>query len=199
MQLAGQQTLGPAGVVLLAEVELLRYALLGWWAKPEVTPEATAFSSYQDSGFTAFAIMLGVALAVETTVLHLLVSIWSTRVAGWLLFFDVYSLVMLLAHGQAVRLRPSLLTADALHRNVGFVWHLTVPLAERVAIESLRNNPKPVAGLLNLTKLLFTPPNLLLTFAQPVVVKGPYRMQRTSRHLAIYLDQPQQFKEAIEQ
>jgi hypothetical protein len=186
-------------VLLIAEIELLRYALLGWWAKPEVTPEATAFSSYQDSGFTAFAVMLGVALAVETAVLHLLVSIWSTRVAGWLSFFEVYSLVMLLAHGQAVRLRPSLLTADTLHLHVGFVWHLTVPLSELVAIESLRDIPKPTAGLLNLTKLLFTPPNLLLTFAQPVVVKGPYGMQRTGRRLAIYLDQPQQFREALAQ
>jgi hypothetical protein len=196
-QLAVQQTLGPAGVVLLAEVAMLRYALLGWWAKPEVPPQATAFSSYQDSGFTTFAFMLGVALAVETAVLHLLVSWWSARVAGWLLFFDLYTLVMLLAHGQAVRLRPSLLTADTLHLHVGFVWHLTVPLSEVVAIESLRDNPKPAPGLLNLTKLLFTPPNLLLTFAQPVVVKGPYGMQRTGRHLAVYLDQPQQVREAI--
>jgi hypothetical protein len=36
-----------------------------------------------------------------------------------------------------------------------------------------------------------------LTFAQTVVVKGPYGMQRTGRHLAVYLDQPQQVREAI--
>lgn len=198
-QLAVQQTLGPAGVLLVAEVEMLRYALLGWWAKPEVTREATAFSSYRDSGFTAFAVMVGVALTVETAVLHLLVSLWSTRVAGWLLFFDVYTLVMLVAHGQAVRLRPIQLTTDTLHLNVGFVWHLTVPLGELVSLESLRDNPEPAPDLLNLTKLLFTPPNLLLTFAQPVTLKGPYGIRRTGRRLAVYLDQPQQFREAIGQ
>lgn len=159
-QLAVQQTLGPAGVLLVAEVEMLRYALLGWWAKPEVTQEATAFSSYRDSGFTAFAVMVGVALTVETAVLHLLVSLWSTRVAGWLLFFDVYTLVMLVAHGQAVRLRPTLLTTDTLHLHVGFVWHLTVPLGELVVLESLRDNPEPATDLFNLTKLLFTPPRI---------------------------------------
>ncbi len=103
---------------------------------------------------------------------------------------------MLVAHGQAVRLRPILVTADALHLNVGFVWHLEVPLEELVVIEPLRDNPEPAADLLNLTKLLFTPPNLLLTFAQPVTVKGPYGIQRTGRRLAVYLDQPQQFIEA---
>lgn len=105
---------------------------------------------------------------------------------------------MLVAHGQAVRLRPSLLTADTLLLNVGFIWHLTVPLGELVAIKSLRDTPEPAAGLLNLTKLLFAPPNLMLTFAQPVTIKGPYGIQRTGRRLAVYLDRPQQFRETIE-
>jgi hypothetical protein len=196
-QVALQQTLGSAGVGLVAEVEMLRYALFGWWTQPAVPPAATAFSSYRDSGFIAFAVLVGVALSVETAVLHLLVSRWSTGVAGWLLLSNLYTLVLLVAHGQAARLRPTLLTADTLQLNVSFVWHVTIPLGELVAIDSLRDTPEPAADLLNLTKLLFTPPNLLLTFAEPVTVKGAYGMQRTGRRLAMYLDQPQQFREAI--
>ena len=195
-QLAVRQALGPAGALLLGEVEMLRYALLGWWAKPEVPRQAKAFSTHRDSGFAAFALMLAGVLIVEMAVMHLLVGLWSARVAGWLLFGEVYTLVLFVAHGQAVRLRPVLVTADALHLNVGFVWHLEVPLGEVVAVEPLRDNPEPAADLLNLTKLLFTPPNLLLTFAQPVTVQGPYGLQRTGRRLAIYLDQPQQFAQA---
>jgi hypothetical protein len=196
-QLAVQQTLGPAGVLLVAEVEMLRYALLGWWARPETTPQAKVFSTYRDSGFITFATMVGVALVVETAVMHLLVSLWSAQLAGWLLLLDGYTLVMLLAHGQAVRLRPVLLTADTLQLNVGFVWQLTVPIRELVAVAPLRDHPTPAPDLCNLTKLLFTPPNLLLTFSQPVTVKGPYGIQRTGRRLAVYLDQPQQFIEAL--
>lgn len=192
-QLAIQQTLGPAGVLLVAEMEMLRYALFGWWDSPESKPTATVFSNYRESGFMAFVIMFGAALAIETTVVHLLAIQWSTRVANWLLFFDAYSLLMLLAHVHAVRLRPVLLTLSTLHLRVGFVWQLTVARAEVVAIETLRDNPTPADDLLNLTKLLFTPPNLLLTFAHPVVVQGPYRIRRTVRRAAIYLDQPQQF------
>jgi hypothetical protein len=196
-QVAVQQTLGPAGVLLVAEVEMLRYALLGWWAKPEISPHARVFSTYRESGFTAYASMVGVALAVETAVVHLLANLWSARLAGWLLFLDGYTLVMILAHGQAVRLRPVLLTADTLYLKVGFVWQLTVPVGELVAVAPLRDHPTPAPDLLNLTKLLFTPPNLLLTFNQPVTVQGPYGIQRTGRHLAVYLDQPQQFIEAL--
>jgi hypothetical protein len=197
VQAAVQQTLGPAGVLLIAEVDMLRYAVLGWWAKPEIMPQAAIFSTYRESGFTAMASMVGVALVVETTVVHLLVTLWSARIAGWLLFFEAYTLVILLAHGQAVRLRPVLLTADTLHLKVGFVWQLTVPVAELVAVASLRDTPTPAPDLLNLTKLLFTPPNLVLTFSHPVTVKGPYGIQRTGRRLAVYLDQPQQFMAAL--
>ena len=196
-QLALQQTLGPAGTLLAAEVEMVRYALLGWWAQAEVPQEATAFSTHRDSGFTAFASTVGVVLVLEMAGVHVLVSLWSARVAGWLLFFEVYTLVLFLAHAQAVRLRPVLVTADALHLCVGFAWQLQVPLQELVASESLRDHPEPSAELLNLTKLLFTPPNVLLTFAQPVTVKGPYGMTRTGRRLAVYVDQPQQFLAAI--
>ncbi|TVT43276.1 hypothetical protein FNT36_04085 [Hymenobacter setariae] len=195
-QLTVQQTLGAAGVLLVAEVEMLRYAVLGWWSQPEITPQATVFTSYRDSGFTAFASVLGIALVVETVVVHLLASLWSAHLAGWLLLVDAYTLIMLLAHAHAVRLRPVLLTADTLHLHVGSVWQLTVPVAELVAVVPLRDNPTPAPDLLNLTKLLFTPPNLLLTFSQPVTIKGPYGIQRTGRRLAIYLDQPHQFVEA---
>jgi len=197
-QLAVQQTLGLAGVLLVAEIEVLRYALLGWWARPEVPPAATPFSSHRESGFTAFAVMVGVALTVEAAVVHLLASLWSARLADWLLFFDGYTLVLLLAHLHAVRLRPTLVTADTLQLHVGFAWHLTVPLAELVAVEPLRDHPAPAADLLSLTKVLFTPPNLLLTFAQPLPVKGAYGRQRTARRVAVYVDHPHAFIEAIQ-
>lgn len=195
-QVAVQQVLGRAGVLLVAEAAMLRYAVLGWWAQPAGTRGATAFSTHRDSGFTAFAVVLGAALVIESAAVHLLVGLWSARAAGWLLLCDLYLLLLLIAHAHAVRLRPVRLTADTLHLNVGFVWQLTVPLRELVAVESLPDHPEPAADLLNLTKVLFTPPNLLLTFAQPVTVKGPYGMQRTGQRVAVYLDHPQQFTEA---
>ncbi|OUJ68683.1 hypothetical protein [Hymenobacter crusticola] len=198
-QLALQHTLGLAGVLLVSELLMLRYALLGWWARPELpAEEATAFSSHRESGFTAYAVMVGVALAIETAVVHLLVRQWSTAVAGWLLLLECYTLVVLLAHIHAVRLRPTLVSAATLQLHVGFVWQLEVPLSDLVAIEPLRDHPAPAADLLPLTKLLFTSPNLLLTFAQPVTVHGAYGIQRTARRVALYVDHPHRFIQAIE-
>jgi hypothetical protein len=48
----------------------------------------------------------------------------------------------------------------------------------------------PAPDLLNAARLLLTPPNLLLTFAEPQQVRGLYGLQRTVRRLAIYVDEP---------
>jgi hypothetical protein len=198
IQAALQQTLGPAGGYVVAEVKMLRYAFVGWWAKPETEPESIAFTSHRDSGFTGIAVVLVGVLVVEMAVMHVLANLWSARLAAWLLFFEVYTLVWLVAHAHAVRLRPTLLTqGGTLHLNVGFIWHLAVPLSEVAAIEPLRDTPKPASDLLNLTKLLFTPPNLLLTFNQPLTISGPYGIQQTGQQVAVYLDHPQGFVEAI--
>ncbi|MGI4760449.1 MAG: hypothetical protein ACRYF0_07070 [Janthinobacterium lividum] len=186
-------SLGAVGQLLLTELNLLRYAGLGWWASPEAPPRAVAFSSYRDSGFVALVATAALVLVVEATCVHLLAQRWCPSLAPWLLFIDVYGLVFLLGHAQAVRLRPALLGTDELRIRIGFVWELAVPRAALVAAEVLREAPAAGSGVLGLSKLLFASPNILLTFAEPVVVEGPYGIRRTAQRIAVYLDQPRQF------
>ena len=190
---AAAGSLGAVGQLLLAEINLLRYAGLGWWATPEVPAAATPFSSYRESGFVALVATAAAVLVIEATCVHLVAQRWCPSLAPWLLFVDGYGLLFLLGHAQAVRLRPVLLGADELRLRVGFVWELAVPRATLVAAEVLREAPAAGAGVLGLSKLLFASPNLLLTFAEPVTVVGFYGIRRPARRIAVYLDQPQQF------
>jgi hypothetical protein len=190
---AAVRSLGKVGELLLTELNLLRYAALGWWASPETTAEATAFSSYRESGFMALVATAAGVVLVEATCVHLLAQHWCPGLAPWLLLLDVYGLAFLVGHAQAVRLRPVLLTPSELRIRIGFVWELAVPRATLVAAEVLRETPAPGTGVLSLSKLLFASPNLLLTFAEPVEVAGPYGIRRTAQRVAIYLDQPRQF------
>ena len=103
---------------------------------------------------------------------------------------SAYSLLWLLAHGQAVRRRPVLLTADALVVRVGLVWRVALARKQIVRVEKLTDAPPPAPGLLNAARLLLTPPNLLLTLAAPQPVRGPYGRHRPVRRLAIYVDEP---------
>jgi hypothetical protein len=186
-------SLGRAGELLLTEFQMLRYATLGWWAAPEVPAGATAFSGHRESGFLALVATAGLMLLVEATCVHLLAQRWCPGLAPWLLLLDGYGLLFLLGHAQAVRLRPVLLGPDELRLRVGFIWELAVPRASLVAAEVLHEAPAASPGTLGLSKLLFASPNLMLTFAGPVVVRGPYGSRRPARRIAVYLDQPRQF------
>ncbi|WP_345126013.1 hypothetical protein [Hymenobacter antarcticus] len=191
LRLAAGQVLGVAGVLLVAELDMLRYALLGWWEPvPATPPGAAAFASHRESGFGA---LLGIAcfgLLIESAALHLLVRMWSPVAAGWLLVADAYVSLLFIAHGHAVRLQPTVLTADELLVRVGFFWHVAVPRGGWSTAELLRGDFTADAETLNLARPLLVAPNVMLTFAASVIVTGPYGIRRQARRLALYLDHP---------
>ena len=170
LRTAVAKEMGKAGNFLLAEIDMLQFALLGWWARPATRANTMAFSSHRESGFVALVVMSCFGLLI-----------------------DLYGLALLVAHGHAVRLQPTLLTADALVVRVGFFWLVAVPRAALVAIEPLRGDFTSGPEDLNLARPLFVAPNLLLTFADSVSLTGPYGIRRPARRIALYLDQPQQF------
>ena len=190
------QEMGLAGRLLLAEIDMLRFAVAGWWAQPMARVDATAFSSHRESGFVALVVVGCLGLLIETAAIHLLARHWSPVLANWLLLFDLYGLLLLLAHGHAVRLQPTLLTADEVIVRVGFFWQVAVPRTALVAVEFVAGDLLAAADMLNLARPLLAAPNLLLTFAEPRSIVGPYGIRRKARCVALYLDQPRQFLEA---
>ncbi|WP_345055478.1 hypothetical protein [Hymenobacter glaciei] len=194
LRLAAEQELGVFGVLLVAELDMLRYALLGWWERaPAPLAGTVSFSSHRESGFPALLIMACFGLLIESAALHLLVRMWSPLAAGWLLVADAYTLLLFIAHGHAVRLQPTVLTAHEVLVRVGFFWRVAVPRASLSNIDLLRGDYATDAETLNLARPLLTAPNVMLTFAAPVTVVGPYGICRTARRLVLYLDEPQAF------
>jgi hypothetical protein len=187
---AMQPVLGRLTEALTSEVAVVRYALLGAWAPLEVGPAETPFTTYQKSGFPALIATFAGLSVVEMAAAHLVVGHWWPVAAWWLTGLSAYSVLWLLAHGQAVRRRPVVLTATALVVRVGLLWRVAIPKASIVAIEKLADVPAATPGQLNAARLLLTPPNLLLTLATPQLVRGPYGLHRTVHRLAIYVDEP---------
>jgi len=187
---ASQPVLGRLTEAVVTEVAVLRYALLGPWAQPEVCAADHAFSTYQKSGFTALLATATGLSVLEAAAAHLIVGHWWLRVAWVLTILSAYAVLWLLAHGQAVRCRPVLLTATTLVVRVGLVWRIAVPKAHLASVVEITDAPAPAPDKLNAARLLLTSPNLLLTFAEPQRVRGLYGLHRTVRHLAIYVDEP---------
>lgn len=182
--------LGRLTEAVVTEAAVLRYALLGAWAPAEIGVGEQAFTTYQKSGFVAMLATFAGLSVLEAAAAHLVASHWWPRGAWVLTGLSGYSVLWLLAHGQAVRCRPVLLTATALVVRVGLVWRVTVLKSQIIGIEVIKNAPLAAFDTLNAARLLLTPPNILLTLAEPQHVRGLYGLHRTVRRLAIYVDDP---------
>lgn len=157
----------------------------------------STFSTYQNSGFSALIATACLLSGIETAAVHLLVQRWSPTAAGFLLLLDLYTLLFLLAHLHAVRLRPAVLTPEHLLIRVGIVWRLRVARQKIASIQRIAAAPAAASGVLNLAKQLITVPNLLLTFTEPATVVGLYGICRTVRSVAIYVDAPDELAQAL--
>jgi hypothetical protein len=194
---AAQPVLGRLTGGLVTELILLRYALLSWRARPEVRPDEQAFTCYQQSGLTALLAVAGLLGLVEAAAAHLVVALWYPRAAWVLTALSLYTLLLLLAQGQAVRLRPVTVSTQLLMIRAGLGWRAAIRRAHILTVEKIEEVPAAAPDLLNTARQLLTTPNLLLTLTEPQLVQGPYGMRRTVRRLAIYVDSPAALQQAL--
>lgn len=194
---ACQPVLGRLTGGLVTEIALLRYALLGSWARPEVRPDESAFSTYRESGLTALLAVAGLLGLIEMAAAHLVLGHWFPRAAWLLTVPSLYGLLLLLAHGRAVRLRPVTVSAHGLTVRVGLAWRTAIPRAQLAAVVKISGAPTTASDCLNAARPLLTPPNVLLTFARPQLVLGPYGLRRTVCQLAIYVDEPAALQQIV--
>ena len=181
---------------LLGELAVLRYAL--WFGRPAVAERAAApFTAYRQSAFRATMGALLLASGVEMLVAHLLLVRWSAAAAGVALALSLYSVLFVLGHLRAVMLRPIVVTDGRLRLRVGFVWQVDMPLNEVADAYLLPAAARLRPDTLNLARLLLTEPNVLLALRAPVPVRGLYGLTRWRQRLALYVDDPQAFIEAV--
>lgn len=178
------------------EITLFYMALLSWRARPAVPADARAFSSHRRSGYAGLVFAVCVASVVEGVGVHLLAARWSPAAAWILTAISAYGVVWMVGDLQAVRLRPTLVSADGLHVRVGLRWEVCIAWSE---IESLEPRgraafPRRAPGHLRATPA--GEPGFIVTLRHPMRVRGPYGITRTVTTLGIAADDPHAFAAA---
>jgi hypothetical protein len=172
--------------VVQSEASMFRYAFLGWREQPAEV-EGHAFTVHERSGWSTILACIIVLIVAEGLGMHLLLSRWSTIAAWAWTGFDLWAIVWLLGDYQALRLRRSSIDAEALHLRYGVRWSVSVPLAKIVSVEEVRAESdwkrKDVLKVAMLEE-----PRWLVTFDEPVVVKGLAGLRKTVRALALLPD-----------
>lgn len=186
-----------AAAAVAYEITLVYLALLAWRARPSVPPGAAAFSAHRRSGYTGLVFAVVVASVVEGVVLHLLVARWSVAAAWVLSAISAYGAVWMVGDLQAIRLRPTLVTPDALAVRVGLRWNARLPWSEIASVEPRGRTPFPrrAAGHLRATPM--GEPSFVITLRNPVRVSGPYGITRTVTRIGVTVDDVRGFETAV--
>jgi hypothetical protein len=134
---------------------------------------------------------------VEGVVVHLLAARWS-EVAAWILsVLSVYGVIWMVGDLQAIRLRPTLVTPDALHVRVGVRWNVTLPWSEIESIEPRGRAPFPHRAPGHLRATPMGEPTFIVTLRRPTRVAGPYGITKTVTRIGIAVDDAQGFAGAV--
>ncbi len=81
---------------VISEVSTLYYGLFSWRAEAEIPGGAVATTSHRRSGWIGVLVGVGMIVVVESIATHLLVALWSAKLAWVLSVLSAYGLLWLL-------------------------------------------------------------------------------------------------------
>ncbi|WP_235692787.1 hypothetical protein [Deinococcus aquaedulcis] len=175
---------------------LLSYDALLWphlWRRPAL-PEGQHFGTQRGSSVPATVTLLLFYTALESLPVHFVLAPHSPTAAALHLAANALGAGWLLAYTRALARRPLTVTHRRLYLRTGLHWTASTPL---VNVQSARAFAAGQDAAVP-TIAVGVKPNVVLTFAQPVRVLGPYGMTKTAPQLSLHVDDPKGFLAAVE-
>jgi hypothetical protein len=189
IEAAAQQALGQsrAADFVASEIAVVWYALFGWNREPDVKPGVANFTVHRRVGWGSVLACIVVLVISESIGLHLLVKLWSARAAWIVTSLDLYGLLWLFGDYNALRLRPSIVTADELRIRYGLRWSVAVPRTNVAAVRRTNGEADwKRRGVLKVAML--EDPRYMIELREPQVAKGLAGIRKTISAIAISPD-----------
>lgn len=181
----------PVAEVLTSEIAVFLYAF-GWRMKASVPRDARAFTVHRDTGVVGlFACMAGLGV-MEALVVHVLL-VRTFPVLAWVLTaLSAYGTVWLVAVARSFALRPVLVTNDAVEIRSGLLATLRAPRSSIARVEIVASESKGDWRVVPASA-----PNVRVTFASPALLRGMYGITRPVSGVALAVDDPSGFVDAL--
>jgi hypothetical protein len=177
---------------ITTEVAAVYLGLFGW-RLPEPAPSGVPSTTFhRRSGWGSIVACILVMFAAEGIGVHLFVQRWSHRGAWILTILDIWGFVWLIGDYHAFRVRPLLVTDDAIQLRFGFRWTATIPRDNVLSVERLAPgaDEKLRRTRTYLRLAIFDEPEYLITLREPVRVHGIAGITRTVTSIGIFPDDP---------
>ncbi len=195
LRLAIVRELKPAFAARAAafEIGIFAIAFLKW-----KTPENGGFSYHRRSGAQTLLVVFLSVLAVETVVLHMLLSLWSPTAAWLTTALSIYFAFQVFAHLKAIRLRPIEITDSEIRLQCGILGDMVISRDQIVRVEMVSLASPGDRETFDLLPLgAMSQANVRIDLTEPVSVFGVYGFEKRVSNIRIVIDEPEQFIEAL--
>jgi len=178
------------------EVAVIYYGFISWKQRTLKSNEFTYHKKSSTPSLLGGFIMI---IVIETIALHFLLSNWSPILAWILTGLSIYTAIQVFGFARALSQRPIVIAENNLLLRYGLMNESTIPISE---IEGVVLSGK---GLEKgaLTKTLsplgeFESYNIIISLKKENTLVGLYGFVKNFKTIAIYIDEPRDFKEKIE-
>ncbi|GAB4036369.1 hypothetical protein [Spirosoma jeollabukense] len=182
--------------IIVGEGLTLYYVLLGWRLQSDVPAGGNPLTTHRESGQVALTIGLVLVGIIEAVAVHLLLARWHPTVALWVTMLSAYGMLFFVADIIATLKRLSYLTSDHLYLRLGVRWQSQIPRS--VIADATFIHEKPTRQSDRLNGAFLTTPNVLLIFAKPVEISGPYGLKKKVRQVSFFVDDRAAFVQMLE-
>lgn len=183
-------------LLFATEIAVIYYGFINWRSRPLQENE---FTYHKNSGtpalFGAFIIML----AGETIAIHFLLAQWSNVFAWVLTALSIYMAVQVLGFARSLSKRPISINQNSISLKYGILNETEISFSDIAKIElsskSFDKNEftKTLSPLGELESH-----NMIIHLKTDYELIGIYGMKKKFKVIALFLDEPQAFKEKIE-
>ncbi|MCG6988040.1 MAG: hypothetical protein LJF06_07655 [Gemmatimonadetes bacterium] len=167
------------------EVSVLYYGL---FARKRAVSSAAAFTYHRKTAYGTIVLALLMVTAAEVVSVHLLVRLWSPRVAWLLTGVGLYGALWLYGDWRACRLRPVTVDGETLRVRFGLRWQLDIPIDAIRSIRAPTTPERATRGGVDLRLTLPGAPWRVLELNRPVEANGIYGRTRRVSVLGLALD-----------
>lgn len=188
----------PKAVIMpiVMEISVFYYGFL-YWKKRNL--RESEFSYHKSSGTITLLASIIFIVAIETVVFHVIISKWSV-IAAWILtFLSIYSGIQVFGFLKSMLFRPISIEGDKLYLRYGIMNESIIDLSDIDAIElsskeiKLNHETRKLSFLGDLESH-----NTVIRLKNENILIGLYGIKKSYKNLVLFVDDPMNFKNAIE-
>ncbi|MEJ7597241.1 MAG: hypothetical protein WKG01_04960 [Kofleriaceae bacterium] len=176
--------------IAATEATLIASVVTGW-RRP--VSRADRFTVHRLNGWPLYAGVLIVLSAVELVAVHIVLVLYATPVAAWIVSgLTAYSILWILGDALALRHGGITVGKDALAVDIGVRWRGSIP--RDLIVEAARGTA-PEGAL----RVAVLEANVVLRLREPVTMQAILGIRRTNTVIALSIDDPDAFLAALAQ